>query len=101
MSSSPAPATSSDLLSASAAIMVYPGRLMGLTVLTDGTNAATVTIYDNASAASGLVLAKLIVPGATSSVAQRLPDFGVVANNGIYASISGTGAACIVLFDRG
>ena len=84
------PATSSGLKSADAVIMAMPGTFKGLIVITDGTNAATVTLYDNASAASGTVLAKMVVAGADSSKELVVGECGVVANNGIYADVSGT-----------
>lgn len=95
------PCTSSGLVSASAVISAYPGRLRGLSVGADGTNAATVILYDNASAASGTVLAKVVVDATTTHDEVHIPDDGVVVNNGIYASISGTGAECVVYYDRG
>lgn len=95
------PSTSSGLKSSSAVISALPGRLTGLQVQTDGTNAATVTIYDSASAASGLVLAKFSVLGASLAGDAHLPEGGIVANQGIYASISGTGATCIVTYQAG
>jgi hypothetical protein len=95
------PADSSGLLAASAVVMARPGRLSGLIVLTDGTNAATVTVYDNATAASGKVLAKLIVAGASQSASLNLPSGRVTVDQGIYCSISGTGAAAIVHYELG
>jgi len=95
------PATSSGLKSADAAILDAPGRLLGVQVIGDGTNAATVLIYDNASAASGTVLAKLIVDAGLTYVDMNVPVEGIVCNNGIYADVSGTGAEYIVLFSRG
>lgn len=95
------PSTSSGLKSASAVIMAMPGTLMGLTVLTDGTNDATVTLYDNSSAASGLVLAKLKVKGEDLSKELVVAECGIVCNNGIYAEVSGTGAECIVQYCLG
>jgi len=52
--------------------------------------AGTVTIYDNASAASGTILA---VGKAGDTVVFNNP---VVANNGIYVSMTGTGAIAYV-----
>jgi hypothetical protein len=95
------PATSSGLQTSDAAIMNAAGRLLSIHLIADGTNAATVTIYDNASAASGLVLAKLAIPAGESYVDAHLPGEGVVANNGIYADVSGTGAAYIVGYSLG
>lgn len=94
-------ATSSGLKSSSAVIAARPARLLGLQVLADGTNAATVIIYDNASAASGTILAKVIVDATLTAQDARIPLCGVAANNGIYASISGTGAECIVHYSLG
>lgn len=93
--------TSSGLLAASQAVMggnssPCSGRLLSIHLIADGTNAATVTIYDNPSAASGLVLAKLSIPAGETYVDAHLPGDGMVANQGLYASLSGTGAACIV-----
>jgi|SRR6185437_715653 len=94
-------AQSSGLLSSSKALSTINGRLQGLIVLTDGTNAATVIIYDNPSAGSGTVLAKLIVPGASSSASLYIPEGGIQANAGLYCSISGTGAAAVVHYSLG
>ena len=71
--------------------------LWAVLVITDGTNAATVTIYDN-TAASGDVLAKFVVAGATQ-YGGRNWVCPVGAKNGLYAAISGTGATCIVEYD--
>lgn len=70
--------------------------LDGYTVLTDGTNAATLTIYDN-TAGSGTVLAKLIVPGATNFGHVPLP-WHVRALTGITAVLSGTGSGAVIYF---
>jgi hypothetical protein len=73
-------------LTATGAVKAAPGRLASVLVTT-ALSAAAVTIYDNASAASGTVLA--VIP-ASSAVGFRvvvdLPAF-----NGIYASFAGTG----------
>lgn len=93
------PATSSGLKAASTAILASPGRLKGLFVGADGTNAATAIIYDNPSAASGTVLCKIIVDaGATAEIADHMD---VVANRGIYLALSGTGAEAVVHYTSG
>lgn len=91
-------AKSSDLLVASGAIASGRNYVKGVKILTDGTNAATVTIYDNATAASGKVLYKGTVSGA--SLAGPLDDFThmVQAENGLYVQLAGTGANAIVYF---
>lgn len=95
------PSTSSGLLSSDSVVSNMPGRLHCVTVLTDGANAATVVVYDNASAASGTVLAKIIVAAADRSAVFSPHDEGIVVNNGIYLDITGTGAEAIVHFNKG
>lgn len=92
------PANTSGLKSADAVIMAMPGRLLGCIVLADGTNAATVTLYDHASAASGTVLAKYVVDATLVAESPALPPDGIICNNGIYADVTGTGAEFIVYY---
>lgn len=82
---------SSGRLTVSTAVFAQRCSLYALMVETDGTNAATVIVYDNATAASGTILAKMIVPG-TSSGREVVFPYGVKALNGLYVSIAGTGA---------
>lgn len=93
------PALSSGLKSADAAIMAQSGFLCGLQVIADGTNAATVILYDNASAASGTVLAKIVVD-AGATYEDYTPLEGIECANGIYADVSGTGAEYIVHYAK-
>lgn len=99
------PATSSDLQTSSkaiAAVAAVPATLMGAMLVSDGTNAATLTVYDNASAASGLVLAYLTVPASpTETVVQLNLPKEIAAKNGIYASVSGTGAKYVIYYSLG
>lgn len=95
------PSTSSGLKTADVAILAGPGRLRGLHVGADGTNAATVILYDNASAASGTVLAKIIVDATLTAADAVIPTEGIICHNGIYADVTGTGAEFIVYFDLG
>jgi hypothetical protein len=77
-------------VSATGAVKAAPGRLASILVTT-ALSAAAITIYDNASAASGTVLA--VIP------ASSLVGFRVVVDlpafNGIYASFAGTGTVAI------
>lgn len=95
------PATSSGLKSADAEILVGPGKLRGVQLLGDGTNAASVIIYDNKSAASGTVLAKISLDAGLTEASPLIPDAGIWAQNGLYADVTGTGAEYIVYFDKG
>ena len=94
-------ATSSGLLNGSGIVVARPARFTDLTVITDGTNQATVVCYDNASTNSGNVIGKVIVPGASLSggIIMSVP---VRASLGIYCTLavanSGTGAF-IVSYD--
>ena len=92
------PGTSSGLKTTDTAIIAMPGRLLSVHLITDGLAACTLTIYDNASAASGLVLAKLAVPIGVRYLEAGLPEEGIVANAGIYADVSGAGAEYIVSY---
>jgi hypothetical protein len=69
--------------------------LAGLQVTTNGSADATVTLYDNASAASGTVLAKMVVFGGLQVDYRQWP-IPVQAVAGIYAVVSGTDAGYTV-----
>jgi hypothetical protein len=88
---------SSDLKSADAAIAAGANRVNAVTLLTDGTNAASVILYDNATAASGKVLAKVKATGA-ELIKHVLFENPVYAENGIYADVTGTNAEYIVYY---
>lgn len=90
-------ATSSGLLAASGVVLAEPGVVTGLTATTDGTNDATVILYDNAAAAAGTVLAKLTVKGANvnGTLDMYLP---IRASAGVYLSLTGTGANALVWY---
>jgi hypothetical protein len=87
-------AETSGLKTSSAVIHTGTCYLTAMQVYTDGTNAATIILYDN-TAASGTVLAKMIVP-ASAGYGGRNFTVPVYCGVGIYASISGTNAGVIV-----
>ena len=91
------PSSSSTLLTASAVVCKLPAHLTSVQVVTDGTNPATVIVYDSPTAASGNVLCQMLVPGAAGNANIAFNSF-LVANQGLYCSISGTGAKAIVGF---
>lgn len=92
------PAKSSGLKSSSAAIVSGPGKLRGVFAEADGTNAATIIVYDAASA-TGTELAKIIIDAGLTSDSAVF-ESGISADTGIYLSLSGTGAKAIVLYDK-
>lgn len=92
------PATSSGLLNSDTAVSARPAKIHSVQLLGDGTNAATLVIYDNASAAAGTVLVKIVVDAGLTYELFHSMD-GIVCNNGIYADVTGTGAEFIVHFN--
>ena len=83
---------SSGLLISGGQITAGRGTLNALTVITDGATASTITLYDNATAATGRVLAKITIGGAAGSGFQSW-NLAVRHLNGIYADFTGGGAA--------
>ncbi len=88
---------SSGLKTTDAAIATGRNRINAITLITDGTNTASVIVYDNASSASGTVLGKATAAGSQNTV-HVLFENPVVAEDGIFADVTGTGAAYIVYF---
>lgn len=90
--------TSSDLKSADAAISAAPCYLHAITLIPAAADCAVV-LYDNASAASGTVLAKLSIVVTTADGSNNMVfNNPVYCAKGIYADVSGTGANYIVHF---
>lgn len=87
---------SSDLKVASALIATGRNRINAITFLGDGTNASTLIIYDNTSAA-GKVLAKL-VNKATDQQNHVIFTNPVYGENGIYGALSGVGGNYIIYY---
>ena len=101
---------SSGVLSASAVVSSSRCRLMSMHAVLTGTKPTTIRVFDNASAASGTELARMIVaqtdpadPAARTGPEMMEYDMhGVLATNGLYLSISsgtGEGAAVSVEFN--
>jgi hypothetical protein len=86
---------STGILTSSSSIARAAGQLTGVLVITDGTNAATITLYDSTSSASGTVLFTATVPG-TAYFGGATWEIPVRYTTGVYAVISGTGAKYIV-----
>ena len=88
---------SSGVLSSSGVIFAGRQRVNALTVFTDGINDATVSLYDNPAAGSGKVGVKGLCPG-TSKVQHFIFENPVFFQDGLYASVTGTGASFIVYY---
>ncbi len=82
----------SDNKTADAVVKAAHGIFGSLILIGDGTNLATAVLYDNASAATGVVVAR-------AATKESTQIFGPVqCANGIYLDIGGTGAAAVVLY---
>lgn len=91
-------AKSSGLLAAGTTVVVdRKSYLNSVTVVSDGTNAATVVVYDNSSAASGTALAKAST--STSGTVHLNFESHVRADNGLTVEVSGTGAGAVITYD--
>ena len=88
---------SSGLKTADGVISNGRNRVNAVTLIADGTNAASVLLYDNASAASGTVLAKVTALTGQGTV-HIIFENPVFAQNGIYADVTGTNAGYVVYY---
>lgn len=81
-------------LTASGVVKGRNGVLKGATV--SASSSGTLTVYDNASAASGT-----IILGPVSLIAGQVIHLydGIRVSNGIYAAIGGTSATVNVLYE--
>ncbi len=95
----------SGVISASAAVKGAAGVVGGVLVINDGANDPTIKIFDNANAGSGTEIFRYLedvsVSFGAGGPAQKqhiflLPDIQCV--NGIYITLSGTGAAAVVYY---
>ncbi len=83
---------------ASSPAVVAQGQciLMAAHVYTDGTNDATLTVYDSSAGASGTVLARLRARGADLQVGEG--GIEVHATNGLVVELSGSGSSGLVRY---
>jgi hypothetical protein len=90
---------SSGIKSADAVIATGRNRVNAITLLSDGTNACSVVVYDNASAASGTAVGKVSIGAASLKKTEHVVfENPVLCEDGIYADVTGTGAEYIVYF---
>lgn len=87
---------SSTEVTSDSVVKAASGYLVSV-LLTAGSAAATIVLYDNASAASGTVLATLKTSAANISV-QWSPAQPIAFQNGIYADITGASATAYVAY---
>ena len=83
------PATVSGEKSASAVIYAAPAALIGIDLLPPSSGIATLKIYDHPSAASGTIVAELVVAAGMNAQSVHLA-VSRRALTGLYASLTGT-----------
>ena len=88
---------STGIKSASALINNGKTILAGAHVITNGTNAVTLIVYD-ALSATGTAVFKQVVTGTDNAIPYTLPIGGIRCDTGMYASVSGTGAEYILFY---
>lgn len=88
-------ATSSGLRTADAQIYSGYGALTLVEVISDGTNVATLSVYDGISSA-GVLLLKLSIPATTAAPEIYPINVGCSFNQGLFVDVGGTGAAYVV-----
>jgi hypothetical protein len=83
-------------VTADAVIKGSPGLLVGVHLLAGSGATGSIVLYDNASAASGTILATLqCTQGLYVSWTPAIPQ---IAHKGIYADWTGTGAVAVVAY---
>ena len=87
-------ALSSGQKSTSELIADNPCNLSHVSVQTNGSNAGTITVYDNTSAAGKIVWTQKVE--GSENIGGRNWQFPVKCYNGIYVTISGTNAKYII-----
>lgn len=89
--------SSGELLTNSAAY-TGPCYITAAHIMTDGTNAAKLMVYDNTSAAGKVILERTIVGNTHGG--SIIWTFPVKCTNGIYVTVTGTGGSCIIEYIR-
>ena len=91
-------ATATQAMTSSGQAVTGACWITGLAVVTNGTNDATITVYDGTST-SGAMIGTYYVPGALYGD-RAVWTFPRRVNNGIYVNVSGTGASAVVEYRR-
>ena len=87
---------SSGVLNTDTLVFTGRNRINAITVLTDGTNAATVDIRDGTTVSGTIKLTGKCV--GANLINHLIFENPVVVENGIYVDLTGTGATCIVYY---
>lgn len=87
---------STGAISSSGTVVEGQGALTGVLIITDGTNAATVAVYDGST--SGRVLFGPVTLAGASYFGGATWEIPVRYSTGVYVTVSGTGAKTIVYY---
>lgn len=90
----------SGLKSASGVVVEHPCWLRGFTLVGDTAKEPTLTLYDNASAASGTKIGFVMVSDESHTSVVMLPGDGLFCPNGIYGELSAAEGDYIVYYDE-
>ena len=92
---------SSGELTADALIINVPGYFYGISITTDGTNTATVVIYDNTEASGSKIVQDLVVPSSSTNRGMAFSsDPPVGLETGIYVDVTCAGTVKYTVFYR-
>lgn len=95
--SHPTTQSSGLLIGGTNSVWTGRGTLNGITVISDGVNQATVTVFDNPNGTTGTVLASATAVASIGTV--NLVFYNAVrCMEGITVQVSGTGATAIAYF---
>ena len=93
------PSTSSGELAVGTNVVVAVPALLTALILSPAAAACSVKVYDNASAASGTVIAELLAVANGASVSLQF-NSPVNAIRGLVAVVAGTGGIAQVMYQR-
>lgn len=95
------PSTSSGLITVSTTVIVGAPALLSSLILNPAAADCSVIIYDNATAASGTVLAKLLAVAATTSGSVSVSfNSPIYSTRGLTMIVAGTGATATCSFTK-
>lgn len=90
--------TSGSLAVGTTVVIAAPALLMSLT-LNPGSAASSLTVYDNASAGSGTILASLVGSASGSSIPFAL-NYPLFVKNGITVVVAGLAATAVLSYSK-
>jgi len=90
-------ATSTGSQNADGQAVALECAVTSIELKSDGTNAATLSVYDGTST-SGVLIASLSIPASTAAPQFVTFNIPVCCTKGVYADVGGTGATYIIQY---